>query len=109
MGEALNIYGESLSVAAAANATVVSYTVPASKEFILKRVDFSSTVKSEYVVEVNSATISKKRIYCTTFNGEFIFENLTYSAGDVISLIATNKAPLAGNINANLQGNLKDA
>ena len=109
VGDPINVYAESLSVAIGANVTVLSYTVPALKEFVLKRVSYSSTVKSEHIIDVDASTIAKKRIYCTDFNGEFIFENQVYTAGAVIKLVSTNKAPLIGDINGNLQGILRDA
>jgi hypothetical protein len=109
-GESINIFSESLAVAASATTTILTYTVPPLKLFKLKRVDISGTNRGIYSVDFNTAIISKKRTNYISYDDYFKFEDIKFSSGDIIKIIVENKNNTAtGDFNTNLQGNLFDA
>ena len=108
-GSTINSYSEANSVAGSATVTILTYTVPALKELRLKRIEYSGTNRSEFLVDVNSSTIAKQRIYYSGYNGYFGFNDLPFVAGDIIEIIVENKTNSVADFNSNLQGNLRDA
>ena len=108
-GQTINIFNEANSVAEAATANIISYTVPTLKEFRLKRVEFSGANKAIYSIEINSAVQAKRRTYYTKLNTEAIFDDLILAAGDILDIIVQNGSTGAADFNANMQGNLRDA
>jgi len=108
-GETVNSYGEILSLAGLATATIVLYTVPISKSLDLKRIDFSGENKAVYSIDINNSIEAKKRTYYTNYNGEITFNDLLLVSGDVVKLIVENKTNIAADFNGNLQGRLKNA
>jgi len=108
-GNVLNIYQESLSIAGSATATILTYTVPVGKYFVIKRIDYSGSSKGTFTIDINSNVESKQRLYCTSFNGSFQMENLKIVAGDTIKLIVENNTNNTANYNGNLIGNLDNA
>jgi hypothetical protein len=104
-----NQYAESLSVAGLSTTTILSYTVPASSTYKLKRADVSGDNRAVCIIEVNGSTQAKKRIYYTKFNTAFEFADISYSEGDIIKVIVENKSTTTADFNVNLQGTLKNA
>lgn len=108
-GSISNQYSEVLSVAGLATVTVLTYTVPASKIFRIKRVDFSGGNRAIYTLDINGATASTKRLYYARFNGEFVMEYVELTAGDIVKVIVENKTNMVADFNANLIGVLDNA
>ncbi len=108
-GTSENIYAEVTGIAIGATTTVATYTVPAGKTFHLTRADISSDSVSVWEVQIDSTTISKRRIYYTRFNDEFEFLNeqdgYALTAGTVIDIVATNNSlNSVAAFNSNIQG-----
>ena len=108
VGNPINLYSEILSLASLATSNVILYTVPVSKKLKVKRIDFSGENRATFSVDVNGSIQSKKRLYFTRYNGEFILD-LNLIAGDVIRLIVENNTNSVADFNGNLQGQLTDA
>jgi hypothetical protein len=109
VGVTVNSYGEILSLAGLATATVVLYTVAIGKELQLRRVSFSGGNKAIYSIDINNSIEAKQRTYFTSYNGEIIFNDLLLVEGDVIKLVVENKTNMTADFNGNLQGRLQDA
>ncbi len=80
------ISGDQSAVIAGINQTVVSYTVPVGKTFVLYEVSGTSTNKSKFSVEVDGAEVKRKNNYYTDYNVDFRFYGADFTEGQVITL-----------------------
>lgn len=114
-GTAINTYGTAASVASSATVTVVSFTVPVGKVFLLERVEFAGENIANYEVQVDGSPIAKKRTWFGgDISGEFMFDSPSgapprYTAGQVIRLRIENFRPSTADFEARIQGVELDA
>lgn len=96
-------YAEISAVPASIETTIISFTVPATNIWKLKRVFFDGGNIAEYKLKINAAVKHKESTYYTRYNGEFNYESgLSLSAGDVITLTVIHARPYAANFNCSL-------
>lgn len=107
-GAPLLEYSEVNSLAQAATATILTYTVPVNKKVKLTRSNIFGTNMGTYVVKINDTVVDKLGTYYTKFNDKFEFDDLEYTAGTVITIEVLNRGMQSGDFNANLQGRIFD-
>lgn len=99
--ENFTVYNEVLAVPTSSETTILTYTVPADTESILKKIFTNADVIAEYRVKLNGTTFAKKFSYYTQYYCDFDFsDGLNFDAGDVITVTAINNRPQAGDFNA---------
>ena len=69
---------------------VLSYTVPVGKSFKLKRILGSGDNKAKFLIKKNGNTLTTVRTWFTKFNINVPFDNLSFSAEDIISVHVIN-------------------
>ena len=107
-GAPLLEYSEVNSLAQAATATILTYTVPVDKKVKLTRSNIFGTNMGTYIVKINGTVVDKLGTYYTKFNDKFEFHDLEYTAGTVITIEVLNRGMQSGDFNANLQGRIFD-
>lgn len=109
-GVVTSTYDEALSVGAASETTVTTYTVPVGKKFKFDLVEASGDNISKFKVKIDSTIEAKKRSWWTSFNVDFDMKGLELAAGQVIELTAEhNNATMNSDYEARITGRLLDA
>lgn len=106
-------YGESLGVATGVPTTVVSYTVPVGKKFIMSIVQGAATNRADYEVQVGAVTIAKRYTQVTVLSTDFNFGagfvvGVEVAAGVTIDVVITHNQPGTADMNATIFGELED-
>jgi hypothetical protein len=101
-------YGEANGVAKNAIAVILTYVVPVNSLAKFKRINLFGDCMGTYTIKVNGDTIDKTGTYYTHYKDTLEFDDIEYSAGDVITVEVKNRGTGTGDFNANLQGRLLD-
>jgi hypothetical protein len=101
-------YNEITSIASFTETTVVSYTVPSSKVFILKSGSICVNADTDVRLKINGTTKGKKQSNWTQRNIEFNQE-VSLEAGDIISFTVEHGELNAQAFQGNINGYLFDA
>jgi len=105
---ALNIYDEVTLIASNSRTSVVSYTVPIGKEFLLKRVEFSSSNISKIELEIDANIEAKAFNWWMNFNNSFQFDDgIKVLGGKKIELFGEHSRPDVGSFSGRIFGVLK--
>ncbi len=113
-GEVVSNYGEALSVANGATATISSYSVPMGKFFHIQFIEVGGSNIATYHVEINGVVQARKRTwFAGGLNEKFDFikeanRGLRITAGDQITVHAVHSRPSAGDFEARIVGVLAD-
>lgn len=99
-----NIYAQVTSVASSTLTTIVSYTVPSDKSFVLNHVQVSGENIATYTVEIDSVVQALKRTYFTQYNAEFDFSGLEVAANSVVRVRVVHTSPATGDFDARILG-----
>jgi hypothetical protein len=100
-----SIYAEISAINSATPTTILSYTVPIGiPTATINTVDVSGTNIATYQVEVNSATVDKKRTYHGgSLNSVFDFnDSISLITGDIVRISVEHARPFSGDFNARL-------
>lgn len=98
--------GTASSLAAAATADIISYTVPVTKTFAIFDINATGDGDGIYFITINGSTIDTQRTAWTNRNANFKFHKYTLVAGDIIKLRVTNNNLISRNYTGVLIGNL---
>lgn len=101
-------YDEALAVPTGVTTEIVSYTVPATKEIVLERVEASGENIAVYTILVNSVVIATQRSFWGEINAKFDFLSKAslgkvLVAGDIITVEVLHNRPSVGNFEARIQ------
>lgn len=100
-----NVFNAVSSIASGSNTQVVVYTVPAGKTFFLDLIEFSGQNIATFQVVVNSSVEAQKETYFSgPLYGEFKFEKLKFTSGDVIELKVEHQRSETGDFNGRILG-----
>ncbi len=105
----VNTYNELVAVAAGATVTIVTYTVPSSKQAVFQRAAFSGENIARYDLLINSQPQDTARtMFGGDLTGEFNFETgndsgLVLSTGSTIAVQVYNIRPTAASFEARIQ------
>lgn len=109
-GAPVNIFSQIAAVAAGAQTSILTYTVPPGETLVLIRVDMSGQNIGTYDVMVNGVSIARKRTY---FSGPFSESvdfgshgSPLYAAGSVVTVSVLHNRPSTADFEARLQGAL---
>ena len=109
VGVPINIYDDSLAVAASSTVTIVSFTVPALKKLLLDLVEFNGCNIADYRVKIGAIIEAQKLTYFSgALNGEFFWNGLEVPAGTVILLEVENFRPDPSDFHGRILGRLDD-
>lgn len=109
VGVPINIYNDSLAVAASSTVTIVSYTVPALKKLLLDLVEFNGCNIAEYRVKIGAVIEAQKWTYFSgPLNGEFFYNGLEITTGTTILLEVENFRPSVADFHGRILGRLDD-
>lgn len=102
-------YSEASAVASAIETTVLTYTVPVSKEFFIHRIEASGTNKADYKIKINGITTARAYSYFTLLTHIFDFtagpkKGYMIVAGDVVTVTVIHSRPYVGDFSVRLQG-----
>jgi len=106
----INQYNELVGALPSVETTIISYTVPAGKNFYIINFSGKGTAKATFSLKVNGSVQSKKDMDVSDRNpiGEFSHAfGLKTSVGDLILVTVTNTSSVLGNYQANLHGGLQ--
>jgi len=106
-----NIYSSVSSVASSSPTTIVSYTVPVGKKFLLQLIEGSGENISVFDVKLNAVPMARKRTYFgAEMNVDFLFASgLELSAGDVLILSVEHSRPFTSDYEGRILGIEDDA
>ena len=112
MGTPVVEYDENASVAGNSTVTVVTYTVPAGKKFVLRHAAAAGNNIATYRLKINGSVVDQKFSYYTNLNVDFFFESsvgggLTLNAGDIALVEVTNIKPYSGDFNGTIFGQVE--
>jgi hypothetical protein len=99
-------FNEVNSVASAASATVLTYTIPTGQSLTINGVNVSGENIAVYTLLIDSVVFDKVRTYFTNYNTSFNIDNITATAGQTIEIEVENFRPTTSDFNANLYGKL---
>lgn len=106
----VDVYSETLALAAGTETTIASYTVPPASFFELDFAAYSGSNVAIFRLKINGVTVDTGRIWHGFFDGSFDFGGsptpLILNAGDVITVTALHNRPNVGDFNARIQGSL---
>ena len=101
----ISVFGE--ASLASGTTTVVTYTVPAGKVFYLLDAKGAGEVDANLRLEVNSSTISLRKLSWTNRNADFQYSGgLKLSAGDIIDVTVTHSGASSCDFNGSIYGEL---
>lgn len=83
---------------------LVSYTVPTSESFALKRILVGGDNIAKYLVKVNGDIVATTRTWWTRFNDSLAFDNLKLSEDDILSVHAINRGASVEILEATILG-----
>ena len=101
-------YDEVLAVASGISTTIVTYTVPATKEVVLERVEASGENIAAYTVEVNSVVVAMQRSFYGDLNAKFEFLSKAslgkvLVAGDIVEVKVLHNRPSLADFESRIQ------
>ena len=99
-------FNEVSSIASAASATVLTYTIPIGQSLTINGVNVSGENIAVYTILIDSVVFDKVRTYFPNYNASFNIDNLTATAGQIIQIEVENFRPTTADFNANLYGRL---
>ena len=107
--ESVRVFSEALSVVAAVETTVASYTVPVGKRFVIERVNFSGNNLARYSVEIDSTLFDRVFTHwATSFYGSRVYQSggdgIFLNAGQVVSLKALHSSNDVGDFYGSIEG-----
>lgn len=108
-GTVMSQFSTVTGVATSATVTILTYTVPASTETYLLRIEASGTNIATYDILIDGQPWARTRTY---FSGPFVAvlhigsspsDAIPLNAGQVVDIQVTNFRPTSGNFEARLQ------
>lgn len=105
----INTYNELLSVASGATVTIVTYTVPISKQAVFQKATYSGENIARYDLFINGiAQDTARTMFGSNLTGEFDFTTgndtgLILSTGNTISIQVYNVRPMTADFEARIQ------
>lgn len=107
-GDKINQYDE-ITLASGNTATIVQYTVPASKTLNLELIEFSGENIARFFIEIDGVKEAQKRTYfASNYSGEFLFNKLRVDENILIRLRVENFRPSTANFDGRILGELID-
>jgi len=114
VGVTTNIFDQVTAVATSTQTTILSYTVPASKQFKLQLVEASGENIATYEIYRDTTLEAKRRTYWGAGLDivlQFIQTNsagLVFTAGEKIEIKVEHERPMSGDFDARILGVLED-
>lgn len=108
----INIFVETTAIASGSETTLVSYTVPALKNFFLALVNVNGTNIATYNIYKNGTKVAKAVTFFGVLNSTVNFAGAAYGlkfvAADLLEVKVIHNRPSAGDFDARVNGVLQD-